>query len=91
MDMVSRITIFEPHFEGVQIGPELLGSGKSTQSPSQETNSASGGRSLSRRVATLLIVSFVMFVGYRALGRAREEPISFVESAEKIVQERVSA
>lgn len=68
--MVSKITIFEPHLEGVQIGPTTLPDGFGSEESSEQiddpetTESTSG--SWGRRIVGMIVIgSFVAYLAYR--------------------------
>lgn len=72
--MVSKITIFEPHFDGAQFGPASLpGDDAAAESPVRDAGVASdsetSGRSVGRRLFLVGALAAGLFLGLRAVRR----------------------
>lgn len=75
--MVSKLTIFEPHFEGVQIGPESLTGEESTDATTftPDTLEAEEPSTKSRRrwIPRLAGLAVLAGVGYAAVRFVRRD------------------
>lgn len=65
-----KITLFEPHFEGAQIGPQSLGSDSDT--PEETSEESESGSRIGPLLGVLMIVGLVIGAGY-ALRQNRED------------------
>lgn len=86
--MVSKITIFEPHFDGAQFGPASLPSDEpAVESDAPDANvaveSEPRGRSLGRSVLVIGGIVAGLLIGMRAIRRARTTEPESVEIEER--------
>lgn len=86
--MVSKITIFEPHFDGAQFGPASLSSNEPTvESDAADADvaieSKSRGQSLGLPALVIGGIAAGLFVGLRAIRRSRTTEPEFVEIEER--------
>jgi hypothetical protein len=86
--MVSKITIFEPHFDGAQFGPASLptdepGVGSETPDADVAVESKSRGRPLGRSVFVIGGIVGGLLIGMRAIRRIRTTEPESVEIEER--------
>lgn len=68
--MVSRITIFEPHFEGIEIDTGAFTSRNSSDEADESGGEEpAGSRSRLPLLAGLAMLSLAVFAGYRGMQR----------------------
>lgn len=85
--MVSKITIFEPHFDGAQFGPTSLSSDEPTvESDVPDADVAVDSKSRSQSLGLLVLViggiAAGLLIGMRAIRRSRTTEPEFVEIQE---------
>jgi hypothetical protein len=89
--MVSKITIFEPHFDDAQFGPSVMDSETASEStePDVRTGDAEGSRgpSAGRTVFVLGAVAAGLLAGLAAVRRARRADPESVEIEERTADE----
>lgn len=68
--MVSKITIFEPHFDGAQFGPASVGNDHPEETTVEEAEETRG-RSRGRTILGLGFVSLALLAGVVAARRIR--------------------
>lgn len=84
--MVSKITIFEPHFDGAQFGPTSIGDEESPaeQAPEEIAESEPRGRSPGRAMLAVGGITMGLLLGFAALRRARSsesEPLEIEDGS----------
>jgi hypothetical protein len=85
--MVSKITVFEPHFDGAQFGPASLPgteAGVQSAAPDAEmpSESEASGRSVGRPLVLIAAIVAGLFLGLRAVRRrmaSETEPVEIDE------------
>lgn len=85
--MVSKITIFEPHFDGAQFGPASLESDEpavETDVTEDETATEveTRGRSLGRSLMGIVGIGAGLMIGIRIIRRTRSKKSESVEIEE---------
>lgn len=91
--MVSKITIFEPHFDGAQFGPTSIESGESmddAEAASEDAEDAQG-RSLLRIAALFGAIIVGLVVGLRMIRRTEVMDTESVEIEEHAADEMAMA
>lgn len=86
--MVSKITIFEPHFDGAQFGPASLPTDEpavGSEAPDADVaiESKSRGRSLGRSVLVIGGIAAGLLIGMKAIRRTRTTEPESVEIQER--------
>lgn len=99
--MVSKITIFEPHFDGAQFGPRSIGSeepenasiapdeGQMVSSDEEDEESQTAGRSRGRMMLGLGLATFFVFLAVALARRGRMEELD--EDFEVSIDEKIPA
>lgn len=89
--MVSKITVFEPHFDNAQFGPFSKGRDEAEHDAEQGSEDGSNGteqagsdrrRSLVRSVIAVGAVVALLVAGYLLVRRKRAESVEFVDIEE---------
>lgn len=89
--MVSKITIFEPHFDNAQFGPASSGSKRAEHHAEQDSDEGGNGteqagsdrgRSFVRPVIAVVVAVALLAAGYLLVRRKRAEPVEFVDIEE---------
>lgn len=75
--MVSKITIFEPHFDGARFGPAMVEGDDETETPATEAAEAS--RTRSPLPGLLALVGIVVAIGLLARRRGRSRDAARVD------------
>ena len=81
--MVSKITIFEPHFDGAQFGPASIGSdapdGQEVDPEAEQLTTQSTGPSRLRLLLGAGGLSFGLLLGFLTARRLRTEPMEAID------------
>lgn len=81
--MVSKITIFEPHFHDAQFGPTMLeGDGTETDPESTDDDSVTASSGSSRLAPLFVLLGLVVVGGLLARRRSQEDEVDADAMAE---------